>query len=302
MYSGWYLIAFESELVGSLTPVSIGDRRLVLVCDGERVRAFDAICPHRGANLGFGGRLDGDAIVCPFHGKRVIAGERSDACYWVREYPILCYGGMFFVRCSNEHENGLGALLEHLVEDHVFITCFALPMRVEADLVTENAFDETHFRPVHGVRTRNGFAVQYDAKGALIAETTLEVPVSQWQLGDQRAATVNVPFAAYAFSPHVVASHVGGDNSYWAITGATPEPGHGCVVRFALAVPSKRGSQRVVPSKERIHYLVQQSRGGLEQDQVVWENLRRPAQPRYAPEDGAVISFRNYCEHFAEPQ
>ena len=28
----------------------------------------DAYCPHMGANLGVGGRVEGDCIECPFHG------------------------------------------------------------------------------------------------------------------------------------------------------------------------------------------------------------------------------------------
>ncbi|UCF48982.1 MAG: Rieske 2Fe-2S domain-containing protein [Myxococcales bacterium] len=32
------------------------------------VRVFDAYCPHQGAHLGHGGRLDDDCLRCPFHG------------------------------------------------------------------------------------------------------------------------------------------------------------------------------------------------------------------------------------------
>jgi phenylpropionate dioxygenase-like ring-hydroxylating dioxygenase large terminal subunit len=297
MYGGWYLVAFENELAGSITAGNIGDMPLMLVCDGDRIRAFDAICPHRGANLAIGGRLDASTIICPFHGKRIFLGEQNGACYHVREYPVLGYGGMFFVRYSNNHENGLEALLQRLAEDHVFIPCYALPMRVQADVVTENAFDETHFKPVHGIRNESYFTVRHGEEGTLIAETSFELPVNQWQLGSGGSATVHVSFTAYAFSPHLVASHLGGDHAYWTITGATPTPAGGCIVRFGLAVPSGRGSGQT-PSQERIQYLARQSRGGIEQDQVVWENLHRLAKPRYGPEDAAVIQFRNYCERF----
>jgi 3-ketosteroid 9alpha-monooxygenase subunit A len=298
MYSGWYLVAFESELIGSMTPVSVGDLSLILVRDGDRVRAFDAVCPHRGANLGYGGRLDGDVIVCPFHGKRIALGEQRSGCNWIREYSVLGYGGMFFVRYSDQHENGLEALLEGLAEDHAFVPCYALPMRVQADLVTENAFDETHFKSVHGVRNVSDFTVRCGEEGMFVAQTSFEFPVNTWQIGDGSRPTVHVPFTAYAFSPHFVASHLGGQHAYWTLTGATPGAGGTCVVRFALAVPLGRGADRSIPSQERINFLAQRSRAGIEQDQVVWENLHRLSQPHYGPDDGPVIEFRNYCARF----
>jgi phenylpropionate dioxygenase-like ring-hydroxylating dioxygenase large terminal subunit len=50
---GWYQIAFERDLQDELTTIPVGDRRLLCVRgkDGS-VEIFDAICPHRGADLG----------------------------------------------------------------------------------------------------------------------------------------------------------------------------------------------------------------------------------------------------------
>src|SRR5690349_2576663 len=62
MYSkGWFQVAFERDLAGDLTPASIGTVRLVLARMASGVRAFAADCPHRGAHLALGGRLDSEA-------------------------------------------------------------------------------------------------------------------------------------------------------------------------------------------------------------------------------------------------
>jgi len=51
---------------GTLRGVQVGEKQLVIGnVDGE-LFACDAICPHRGANLSQG-RLDGGALVCPWH-------------------------------------------------------------------------------------------------------------------------------------------------------------------------------------------------------------------------------------------
>src|SRR5689334_14850321 len=59
---------------------------LVLVRDGERVRAYEARCPHQGMLLSEGEIEDGQ-LVCPGHGWRfdVATGEGKRAC--LRAFP-----------------------------------------------------------------------------------------------------------------------------------------------------------------------------------------------------------------------
>jgi 3-ketosteroid 9alpha-monooxygenase subunit A len=287
-------VAFESELAGDLTPVSIGDVPLVLAAGEDGVRAFDAICPHRGAHLGYGGRLEGEEIVCPFHGKRIKLGRVPETPYWVQEYPVLGYGGMIFVRLSEQHENGLGAFLDELAAGHLFAPCHVVPMEVDGELVIENTFDEAHFDAVHGVE-RPRLAVRPDSDGALVADGTLVVPVSQWQQGTP-GTMLSVPFTAQAFSPQLVFSHLGGANEYWIITGTVPV-GNGCDIRQALAVPKPNGAS-APPEPERLEYLARASRGGLDQDRVIWEHMRRSKRARFDDDDAAVVEFRKFCRRF----
>ncbi|HZN95992.1 MAG TPA: Rieske (2Fe-2S) protein, partial [Myxococcales bacterium] len=53
---GWFALARSSALErGRVREVQIGPRRLVLWRDGDgQARAFDAACPHLGANLSLG--------------------------------------------------------------------------------------------------------------------------------------------------------------------------------------------------------------------------------------------------------
>jgi 3-ketosteroid 9alpha-monooxygenase subunit A len=68
--SGWYQIAWAAELEpGDVRPLHYFSRDLVLYrgADGD-YHVLDAFCPHMGAHLGHGGCVDGDDIVCPYHG------------------------------------------------------------------------------------------------------------------------------------------------------------------------------------------------------------------------------------------
>ena len=145
LYRGWYQVAFEGELREKLTATKIGALPLVLVRDFNGVRAFDAICPHRGAHLAYGGKLDRNVIICPFHGRRISLDQDSECRFKIRGYRTLAIGGLSFVLLDERHENGFSALLERLNETHFFVQGFTVTALAPAELVIENGFDRLHF-------------------------------------------------------------------------------------------------------------------------------------------------------------
>ena len=54
---------------GRMHRYSVADEELIARrnASGE-LQVFDAFCPHQGAHLGHGGRLEDDCLRCPFHG------------------------------------------------------------------------------------------------------------------------------------------------------------------------------------------------------------------------------------------
>jgi nitrite reductase/ring-hydroxylating ferredoxin subunit len=63
------LIALDAVAPGKVHRFSIADRELIARRDATgALHVFDAFCPHQGAHLGHGGRIDDDCIRCPFHG------------------------------------------------------------------------------------------------------------------------------------------------------------------------------------------------------------------------------------------
>lgn len=296
-YNGWYQVAFERDLSRDLTPAAVATKRLVIVRTPDEIRAFDAVCPHRGAHLAFGGRLDREAIVCPFHGYRVGLCASADKKFLAREYRTLVIGGLVFVRMSDSHENGLTELLEELDEDHYFVPGFEMYIRARAEMVIENAFDQTHFRTVHGVGNEPEFEIRPSKNGELTVDSIFEIPPSPWQKSGQNGM-LQVPFTARAFSPGIVVSQLGGENPYWIITAATPDPDGGCTVRLSLAV--RAAADGSPPKAELCHYLLRQSKAGLEEDQIIWENMSTTVSPRYTAEDASVLGFREFCQRIEE--
>lgn len=298
MHGGWQQLIFERDAGESLTPVDLDARRLVVMRGEGSLRVFDADCPHRGAHLGHGGRIDGDAIICPFHAKRIRLGSEDGGALCVREHRSLGYGGMLFVLLDETREHGLRLLLEQLGSDHVFVPGFELAVRAPAQLVIENAFDDAHFRPVHQVGNDPRFEVLPSEHGELAIGGSFAVPPSPWQRSETDGL-VEAPFVARAFSPNLVISHLGGSHPYWIITSATATDARASMVRLSLAVPRDRNGD--APDTELCRYLLLQSRAGILKDAQIWEHLDLEAPQQLDERDATVAAFRDFCAGFVDP-
>jgi len=66
---GWFMVAYSDELeIGEVKPLYYFGKDLVLWRgeDGQ-ARIVDAYCKHLGAHMGYGGRVKGNSLECPFH-------------------------------------------------------------------------------------------------------------------------------------------------------------------------------------------------------------------------------------------
>ena len=67
---GWFAVAALDEVpVGELMPLAAFGRDLAVgSAPGGRALVTDSVCPHLGADLAAGGRIDDGQVVCPLHG------------------------------------------------------------------------------------------------------------------------------------------------------------------------------------------------------------------------------------------
>ena len=80
--------------------IELGDTKILLIRDGDMVRAFGAECPHAGAPLGEGAVCDG-RIICPWHkasfSLRDGALLEPPALEGLTRYPVTVEGGAVLV-------------------------------------------------------------------------------------------------------------------------------------------------------------------------------------------------------------
>lgn len=294
LHKGWYQVAFLRDLSPGLNEARIGNRPIALIVEEDEVRAFDAVCPHRGANLCRGGLLRGDAIRCPFHGLSIAlrSGGGADdltAAAW----PCLSIGGLVFVRAPGGEDRGLPDRLAMLDATAWFVPGFAIELGAPAELVIENAFDALHFDVVHGIGNRPRLTPAIDGDGALSVTGDFVLPSSPWQQTPDGATEISVPYRATAYSPTLVLSEMGGDRPYAMLTATVPTGPRRCVIRLSLVLPASEPG--TPPDAAACRYLLDGARRGLAEDRPIWEGLADAPPFRPVPGDAGVEAFRTFC-------
>ena len=302
MYVGWTQVAFISELAdGDVVAVDSGGRPLIAARTAGCYKVFDGSCPHRGAHLGFGGRLDAGAVICPFHGHRVSLGQAAGGRFQVGGYRTAHTVKGLFVLFDPDRDTGLVGYLDALAVSHHVFEAFAMPLAVPPEYVIENVLDEDHFAAVHALETRPRLTAALDQDGTLLVEGEFDmVRANQWQT-DAGAGPVTSRFSARVFSPTVVVSELGPrGESVVVITAATPTADGGCVARVTVALPRDRPSGP--PTVRELASLVSGSRTAFEQDSVIWNHLDTSVSPQYTAGDRLIVDYRDFCDTFAEPK
>jgi len=288
---GWQLLALASEITKPVTGLALGSRALVAIRDRGQVRVFDGTCPHRGAHLGYGGRLTGrQSIVCPFHGKRIDLGE-GNGRLCVREHETIDCGGAIFVRLSDvpAPDRGFRRVIGDILSSYELVEAVIGEAKVPPELIIENAFDFSHFLTVHLIPRISSPKVWLGRDGELNITLAFHTRAPDWETGQ---GTVTSHFHARAFSPYLVVSELGsGETSRFVITGAAPAS-TGCVARIVIAI-------RPGEPAETVKALVEGSKIAFTQDLLVWDHLDLEAPARLDGSDTPVVAFRAFCASFS---
>jgi nitrite reductase/ring-hydroxylating ferredoxin subunit len=162
--SGWFAVAWSEDVApGGVHALRYFDRDLVLFrTEAGAAHVLDAHCPHLGAHLGQG-RVEGDAIVCPFHAWRWDGAGRCAGIPYAKRIPpkarigawSACEhsGAIFVWHDSHGGAPGFEVPAHPELADPAWIAVerheFTIATCIQE--IAENAHDPAHFSAVHGV-------------------------------------------------------------------------------------------------------------------------------------------------------
>ncbi len=300
---GWFPAMLSAELApGEVKPLRYMGRDLV-IWRGEdgRARMLDAHCRHLGAHMGYGGRVAGDHLECPFHAWRYDGeGVVCDVPYAERIPPSLtrpCERQWPLAEANRMiwfwyHPEGVAPMWE--VEafpeatDEAWTDYEIHEWRVYGSLqnMAENAVDVAHFRYVHGTATFPTSEMIWDGfrrTSVILAE--LETPKGR----------VESRIEARMIGPGQSATRFTGLAETLLVAAVTPVEKDEVSVRFCFTQPKDQteGLSAFV-ARGFIAEVCRQ----LDQDKVIWDRQHYLPRPVVCDGDGPILPFRQWYRQF----
>jgi len=311
--TGWYLVAQSVDVgVGDVKPVHYFGRELVLFRT-ERGHAviLDAHCPHMGAHLGYGGRVEAEGIRCPFHSWRFDAAGRCDDVPYSRLAALPLAG----LACWPVHETS-GLILVHYSE-HGLAPSWWMPDRAEWDSpgwvgyelrgwrirmhtqeLAENIPDTAHFLYVHSLPAQPVAEVEVDRH--VYRQRTVT------RAGDDEFAFTQEAFGLGLVWLHVPGrapgaadiSDAGAAPAYTFLTATTPIDEESVDLRLLFLVnegPGATGLSQVGRA------LIEATAENTARDVPIWEHKVYRQRAPLVPGDGPINVLRRWARQFYEP-
>ncbi len=294
--NGWFQVAYSDDLAtGAVVPLHYFGRELVLCrTESGTAQLFDAYCPHLGAHLGHGGRVEGETLVCPFHGWRFGTGGVCAAIPYARRvppqailraWPTVEGSGMVFAwHHARGEPPGFDAPLvpEWGRPDWEPWQRFRWRVKSHSQEIIEGAVDNVHFPTVH--KNEGVPPMQVHFEGAFLrTSSSLHLP--------EGPTRMEVLF--HGIGAGVGRKHGVGDVAF--IGTETPIDDETVDFRFSLM---KRRSDPGDPFGVMAQFYIDEIARGVGEDIPIWESKRYVEQPLLCEGDGPIAQYRRWARQF----
>jgi len=295
---GWFVVAWASELPPQgVKPLHYFDRHMVLFRTEAGVAAvIDAHCPHLGAHLGYGGKVDGDSVVCPFHAWRfdgtgtctgIPYSDRVPARARLQPWPVVERNGAIFV--WHDADGGPPTWEVPTIEgfgSDAWTPWYenTLTVGTHPREIVENVADKQHFPTVHNTFVET-FENVYDRHMATQHTVGFASPI--------KGGTDHFDIVATYHGPAFQISDMRGVLHSSLLLAHTPVTKDKLDLRFAVSL-EKKG-----PKTEQFAQLyVDNLTLGFHQDIAIWEHKVFREAPRLADNDGPLGRLRQWYRQF----
>jgi 3-ketosteroid 9alpha-monooxygenase subunit A len=302
----WYHACDTADLaVGEVRPIRLLARDLVLWRDEQgRPHVMDAYCPHLGANLGLGGRVEGCNLVCPFHwweydgdGRNVHVpyADRTNAKAHVRSYPAVDVNGFLMFWYHPEPDQAplwdIPEVAEYATDDWTEPIVAEWKVRCPWQELAENGPDFVHLKTVHGAATVPEIeSITYDGWfSQLRARVDFATPRGP-QPGRIDTDSWGPGFSVARFTGIIDTVFLGTTTPIdWEWTQS---------IKVYKVKKLGRDAASLAKTKRLGEALVRDLRKQMAEDNVIFDNKIHVLNPALANGDGPILAFRKWASQF----
>ncbi len=298
---GWFTVAWSSELpVGTVKPLVYFGKQLVLFrTEAGAATVLDAHCPHLGAHLGYGGKVQGESLICPFHAWRYdTTGQCIEIPYATKVppraqtacWPLVEKNGVIMVWYDADKAPPAWDVPEvpfYMQDDWFREEAHAhWQIRSHIQELVENAVDQSHFLSVHSLPSAQVYNMQSDGH-ALQMEGRFVM-----EQGGQAAELV-WKWAGISFG-YVHTKNPGGIENCQLLM-YTPIDEETVQVRFTTLVKRVKNDEL---SRRILHATNNETIRLFNQDIAIWEAKIYRARPELTQGDGDFMKYRRWASQF----
>jgi phenylpropionate dioxygenase-like ring-hydroxylating dioxygenase large terminal subunit len=303
--NGWFQIAYSGELEpGEVMPLHYFGTELVLFRgeDDGRARVMDAYCPHLGAHLGYGGRVVGNSIRCPFHAWEFGEGGKCSNIPYakrippkaaVTEWPVDEKNGMVLMyhdTAGRKPSYEIPELPEYRSGEWTDYYLREFKVKSRSQELAENIVDPPHFKFVHGT------AEIPEAKAAInghIFNVALSYPIASPGTGKMQYGKIDIESHGFG----VGWSRFRGIVDTTVIIGGTPIDEEYLHIRLSFMVRRLDDAAATdALAKAFVDEIVRQ----FSEDLPIWENKAYLNRPVLCDGDGPIGLLRDWARQFYE--
>lgn len=311
--TGWFQIGWSADVAaGEVKPLRYFDRDLVAYrTQSGRLVVLNAFCEHLGANMAFGGTVQGEDIECPFHNWRWNPEGRNtcipyqDKVNRVRRIPSWVTRERDGVMYVWHDDAGRGPdcevpsvfdLFEQSGPRENFHdvrpggTFEASDIRVHPQYVVENGVDFAHFKYVHRADEIPTVEMREFSAGTFRSEITLKFK--------RRNESGEVEQVTGASLSHLLGiglaySYSWGVGGICSLTAVTPIDDEVSVLRFSAWASKEADDENMLERRQRS--AISQVRADLK----IWEHQRYTEPPGLATAEAAGFrDMRQWARQF----
>ncbi len=303
---GWFVVCFSDDLaVGTTRAMRYFGQDLAAFRGEDGVaQVLDAHCPHLGANLAIGGKVEGCTLRCPFHAWRFGAdGVCVEIPYTknaipakarVRSWPTREVNGLVMVyhdAAGHPPAFEIPVIPEYGTAEWLpWSTAFYF-VKTHPREIVENLADKAHFPRVHNTEI-DDFGFEVD--GVRATQTVKGRAFFAGDRVDEFASSTTYHGPAYLLM------RMNGALQNYMLVAHTPIDENTLDLRLAVTLKVVGGDR--AKTESWVAPYLKNLKEGFEDDLKIWENKVYREQPLICEGDGPIGKLRRwYRQFYTEP-